>query len=44
MKKKLRFGLAEGATFGLPVGRHVNVKARINDKLVMRSYTPISTG
>lgn len=38
-----RFGLDEGATFGLPVGRHVNVKARINDKLVMRSYTPIST-
>ena len=26
----LRFGLAEGATYGLPVGRHVNVKARIS--------------
>jgi len=41
--KIFRFGLPEGNRLGLPVGQHVNVKARINDKLVIRSYTPISS-
>ena len=39
----LRFGLPDGHRLGLPVGQHVNVKARINDKLVIRAYTPISS-
>jgi len=41
--KIFRFGLPEGHRLGLPVGQHVNVKARINDKLVIRAYTPISS-
>ena len=39
----LRFGLPDGHRLGLPVGQHVNVKARINEKLVIRAYTPISS-
>ena len=27
---------------GLPIGRHVSVRAKIGDRFVMRSYTPIS--
>jgi len=41
--KIFRFGLPDGHRLGLPVGQHVNVKARINDKLVIRAYTPISS-
>ena len=28
---------------GLPVGQHINLKAKIDGKLVIRSYTPISS-
>merc|ERR1712110_993731 len=41
--KIFRFLLPEGWRLGLPVGQHVNVKAKIDGKLVIRSYTPISS-
>merc|ERR1711972_118657 len=41
--KIFRFGLPEGFRLGLPVGQHVNTKAKIDGKLVIRSYTPISS-
>lgn len=28
---------------GLPIGQHINVLAKINDDLVIRSYTPVSS-
>ena len=39
----LSFALPEGHRLGLPVGQHVNVKAKINEKLTIRAYTPISS-
>ena len=33
--KIFRFGLPEGHRLGLPVGQHVNVKAKIDGKLVV---------
>merc|ERR1719370_714677 len=41
--KIFRFALPEGHRLGLPVGQHVNVKAKINEKLTIRAYTPISS-
>lgn len=41
--KIFRFALDEGHRLGLPVGQHVNTKAKIDGKLVIRSYTPISS-
>jgi len=41
--KIFRFGLPEGHRLGLPVGQHVNTKAKIDGKLVIRAYTPISS-
>merc|ERR1711990_330948 len=41
--KIFRFGLPDGNRLGLPVGQHVNVKAKINGKLTIRAYTPISS-
>lgn len=38
-----RFNLPEGYRLGLPVGQHVNTKAKIDGKLVIRPYTPISS-
>lgn len=39
-----RFALpAKGLRLGLPVGRHVMLYAKIDDKLVVRAYTPISS-
>jgi len=38
-----RFALPEDHRLGLPVGQHVNTKAKIDGKLVIRSYTPISS-
>lgn len=29
--------------WGLPVGKHVMMAAKVDGKLVMRAYTPIST-
>ena len=41
---KLRFGLqSENHAFGLPVGKHVFVYAKVNDETVMRAYTPTSS-
>jgi cytochrome-b5 reductase len=28
---------------GLPIGKHVLISARVDDKPVMRAYTPLST-
>lgn len=28
---------------GLPIGQHIQVQAKIGDKMVQRSYTPISS-
>lgn len=41
--KIFRFALPEGYRLGLPVGQHVNTKAKIDGKLVIRAYTPISS-
>ncbi|KNE58566.1 hypothetical protein AMAG_04130 [Allomyces macrogynus ATCC 38327] len=39
-----RFALpSPDMTFGLPIGQHISIKARINDKDVQRSYTPVSS-
>lgn len=37
-----RFELPADQSLDLPIGRHVSVRAPINGKYVMRSYTPIS--
>ncbi|KAG6550915.1 hypothetical protein Mapa_007530 [Marchantia paleacea] len=40
---KLRFGLqSKEHILGLPVGKHVLIAANINNRLVMRAYTPVS--
>lgn len=40
---KYRFGLPRASDrLGLPIGQHIVIGATINDKLVTRSYTPIS--
>lgn len=28
---------------GLPIGQHIHISAKINDELVIRSYTPVSS-
>lgn len=28
---------------GLPTGQHINLSTKINDELVIRSYTPVSS-
>lgn len=39
-----RFGLPRSTDrLGLPIGQHISIGATINDKEVVRSYTPIST-
>lgn len=39
-----RFGLPRSSDrLGLPIGQHISIGATINDKQVVRSYTPIST-
>lgn len=39
-----RFGLPRSTDrLGLPIGQHISIRAVINDKEVVRSYTPIST-
>lgn len=32
-----------GLKTGLPVGQHVYLSARVNDQLVIRPYTPVSS-
>jgi len=41
---KLRFGLqSETHKFGLPVGKHIFLYAKVNGETVMRAYTPTSS-
>ncbi|WFD04128.1 cytochrome-b5 reductase [Malassezia obtusa] len=37
-----RFQLPRGRTLGLPIGQHLSVRAKIGERFVMRSYTPVS--
>ncbi|XP_045146869.1 NADH-cytochrome b5 reductase 2 [Echinops telfairi] len=42
--RRFRFGLPSADHFlGLPVGNHVHLLAQINDDLVIRPYTPVSS-
>lgn len=42
--RKLRFALpSENHVLGLPVGQHVYLSARVNNQLVVRAYTPVSS-
>lgn len=42
--RKFRFGLpSEKHILGLPVGQHIHLSAKINDELVIRSYTPVTS-
>lgn len=42
--RRFRFGLpTRKHVLGLPVGQHVNLIATIDDELVIRSYTPVSS-
>jgi cytochrome-b5 reductase len=40
--KLIRFAIPNNKTLGLSIGRHISIKAMINDVKVMRSYTPTS--
>lgn len=41
---KMRFGLpSNDCKFGLPVGKHIFVYAKVNGETVMRAYTPTSS-
>ena len=42
--RKYRFGLpSKDHILGLPVGQHIHLSATINNDLVIRSYTPVSS-
>ncbi|XP_008309557.1 NADH-cytochrome b5 reductase 2 [Cynoglossus semilaevis] len=42
--KRFRFSLPSGAhVLGLPVGQHVYLSAKVNNSLVVRAYTPVSS-
>lgn len=42
--RKFRFGLpSENHILGLPVGQHIHLSAKINDELVIRAYTPVTS-
>lgn len=42
--RKYRFGLPSSEhILGLPVGQHIHLSATINNELVIRSYTPVSS-
>lgn len=42
--RKFRFKLpSEKHALGLPIGKHVYVSAKINDELVSRAYTPVTS-
>lgn len=41
--KRLAFALPTGRSLGLPVGRHVSLRAGIKGTFVARSYTPVSS-
>ena len=40
--KLIRFEIPHGKDLGLPIGRHVSVRADVEGKPVMRAYTPTS--
>lgn len=40
--KLIRFEIPGGKSLGLPIGRHVSVRAEVDGKQVMRAYTPTS--
>ena len=40
--KLIRFEIPHGKGLGLPIGRHVSVRAEVDGKPVMRAYTPTS--
>jgi cytochrome-b5 reductase len=42
--RRFRFGLpSDDHVLGLPVGQHIHLSATVNDELVIRSYTPVSS-
>ncbi|XP_026326367.1 NADH-cytochrome b5 reductase 2-like isoform X2 [Hyposmocoma kahamanoa] len=42
--RRFRFGLpSDKHVLGLPVGQHIHLSAKIDDDLVIRSYTPVSS-
>lgn len=42
--RKFRFGLpTPNHVLGLPIGQHVHLTARIEEEVVIRSYTPVSS-
>ena len=40
--KLIRFQIPETRTLGLPIGRHISVRAEIDGSMVIRAYTPTS--
>ncbi|PKI82684.1 cytochrome-b5 reductase [Malassezia vespertilionis] len=38
-----RFKLRKGDSLNIPIGQHISVRAMINGRNIMRSYTPVST-
>lgn len=42
--RRFRFGLpSQEHVLGLPIGQHVHLTAKINDEVVIRAYTPVSS-
>ncbi|PSN45371.1 NADH-cytochrome b5 reductase 2 [Blattella germanica] len=42
--RRFRFGLpSEKHILGLPVGQHIHLSAKIDDQIVIRSYTPVTS-
>ncbi|XP_044729780.1 NADH-cytochrome b5 reductase 2 [Chrysoperla carnea] len=42
--RRFRFGLPSNEhILGLPIGQHIHLSAKINDELVIRAYTPVSS-
>ncbi|XP_049864952.1 NADH-cytochrome b5 reductase 2 isoform X2 [Pectinophora gossypiella] len=42
--RRFRFGLPSSEhVLGLPIGQHIHLSAKINDDLVIRAYTPVSS-
>nr|CAD7574459.1 unnamed protein product [Timema californicum] len=42
--RRFRFGLpSDNHILGLPVGQHIHLSAKIEDNLVIRSYTPVTS-
>ncbi|XP_063237218.1 NADH-cytochrome b5 reductase 3 isoform X2 [Bacillus rossius redtenbacheri] len=42
--RRFRFGLpSEEHILGLPIGQHIHLSAKIDDQIVIRSYTPVTS-